>query len=124
MRTTSEWKANPLGFAFLFALVLSPGGHAAADVPFLSVQVQNFPHLAIEQGIAVGQTLAQVLVYRGFGNAEMLRRGPHGGPGVDDVHSQLPGPVIHIVRHQIPLRCCVFGEGYAGIGLDRTVPGT
>ena len=123
MRTTFE-ESDPLGSDFLRALVFSAGGHAAADVPFLSVQVQNLADLPVEQGIAVGQTLAQVLVYRGFGNAEMLRRGPYGCPGVDDVHSQLPGPVIHIVRHQIPLRCCVLGKGYAAMALDRTAPWT
>ena len=111
MQTTFE-ESDPLGSDFLCALVFSAGGHAAPDVPFLSVQVQNLADLPVEQGIAVGQTLAQVLVYRGFGNTEMLRRGPHGSPGVDDVHSQLPGPVIHIVRHQIPLRCCVLGIDY------------
>ena len=53
-----------------------------------------------------------ILVHRGFGDLEVFRRGPHGGPGIDHVHSQLPGPVIHIVRHQIPLRCCVLGIDY------------
>ena len=112
-----------MGSDFLFALIFPTGGHAAPDVPLPAVQVQNGPDLPIEQGIAVGQTLAQVLVYRGFGNAEMLRRSPYGGPGVNDVHSQLPGPVIHIVGHQIPLRCCVLGKGYEGMDLDRTAAG-
>ena len=112
-----------MGSDFLFSLIFPTGGHAAPDVPLPAVQVQNGPDLPVEQGIAVGQTLAQVLVYRGFGNAEMFRRGPNGGPGVDDVHSQLPGPVIHIVRHQIPLRCCVLGIDYVAKSLDRTTLG-
>ena len=120
----SKQNRTLLGSDFLFAFILPAGGHAASDVPLPAVQVQHDPHLPVERWIAVGQTLAQVLVHRGFGNAEMLRRGPYGGPGVDDVHSQLPGPVIHIVRHQIPLRCCVLGKGYAAMALDRTAPWT
>ena len=89
----------------------------------LAVAVQENTDLAVEQGIAQGKPLAQILVYRGFGNAEVLRCGPHRGPGIDHVHSQLPGPVIHIVRHQIPLRCCVLGIDYVAKSLDRTTLG-
>ena len=105
-------KRTRLGPLCLFALVFSSGGHAAPDVPLLAVPVQKGPDLAVERGIAQGKPLAQILVHRGFGDLEVFRRGPHGGPGIDHVHSQLPGPVIHIVRHQIPLRCCVLGIDY------------
>ena len=116
-------KADPLGPLCLFALVFPTGGQAAPDVPLLPVPVQKGPNLTVEQGIALGKPLTQVLVDCGFGDSEVLRRGPYGGPGIDHVHSQRPGPVFHVVRHQIPLRCCVLGRVYEGFTLDRTAPG-
>ena len=113
-----------MGPLCLFALVFFPGGQSAANVPLLAVVVQKCADLAVKGRIAQGKPLTQVLVDCGFGNAEVLCRGPYGGPGIDHVHSQRPGPVIHIIRHQIPLRCCVLGKGYAVMPLDRTVPGT
>ena len=92
-------------------------------MPLLLVDIQYLTNLFVKTSIVPGQTLLQVFMYRGFGNAEVFRRGPYGGPGIDHVHSQLPGSVIHIVRHQIPLRCCVLGKGYAPMALDRTAPG-
>ena len=74
--------------AFLcFALVFSPGGLTAPDMPLLFVGVQHLPYLQIKLAVALGQPLLQIFVDGGFGNAEMSGGTSDGGAGFYHVHS-------------------------------------
>ena len=74
--------------AFLcFALVFSPGGLTAPDMPLLFVCVQHLPHLQIKSAVALWQPLLQVFVDGGLGNAKMPGGTSDGGAGFDPVHS-------------------------------------
>ncbi len=86
----------PVFFSFpgLYALILAPGGKAAADVPLGLVEIQQHAHLPVQSRIHMRQALGQVLVYGGFGNAEFLRGGADGGPVLDDVLGQVAGPFL------------------------------
>ena len=79
---------------YLFSLVFSPGGHAAPDMPLLFVDIQHLPHLPIKGAVVLGQPLGNVLMYRGFGNSEMLCGGTDCRAGFNHVHSQLAGSVF------------------------------
>ena len=73
--------------AFVFPLCR----HSAPDVPLPLVFVQHLPGLGVQAGIALAQSLGQILVDSGFGNAEMLGGGADCGAGFDHVHSQFTG---------------------------------
>ena len=74
--------------AFLhFSLVFSPGGLTAPDMPLLLVCVQHLPYLQIKLPVTLGQPLLYILMYRGFGNAEMPGGTADGGAGFNHVHS-------------------------------------
>lgn len=91
-------KAGLLALLLLsISLVFSPGGLAAPDMPLLLVGLQHLPHLGVKPFVALGQPLLQILVYCGFGNAEMLGRAPNGGAVFDYVHSQLADPFFDSV---------------------------
>ncbi len=45
--------------------------------------------------IAPSQPFRQILMYRGFGNAEVGCRIPYGGSVLDDVRSQIAGSFFH-----------------------------
>ena len=97
----------------LFALILSPGGHAAADMAFLLVFVQNLPDLLIQGRIMVLQPLGQVLMYGGLGNAELLRCGTNSGTGFDHVHSQVTGAPFNVIVHRFPSVAVCYRKIYA-----------
>ena len=80
--------------SFLFSFILPSGSQAAADMAFLFIHIQNFPDLQIQGVIVLFQPLGNILMYRGFGNAEVLGGRPDRGTGFDYVHSQLTGPVL------------------------------
>ncbi len=94
--------------AFLYALVLAAGGQAAPDVALGLVLVQDGLCLEVERAVAQRQTLRQVLVYRGFAQAEMLGGGADGGPVLYDVKGQVFGPGFQIVFDSTPLPCCYW----------------
>ena len=81
--------ADRPGQNLCFTSVLFPGGHAAPDVALLFIHIQHLSHLLIEAAIALGQALLKILMYRGFGYAEVGCGGTDGGTGLDHVHSQL-----------------------------------
>ena len=82
-----------------FIFVFSPGGQAAPDVSFGFVLLQQLPHLGEEGGGGPGEYLGEVLVDRGFGEAEVLSGGADGAAGVDHVRRQTAGPVFFVGLH-------------------------
>ena len=83
----------------LFPGIFPLGGHAAPDVPLLLVPVQDRSGLGVELGVVLMQPTGDVLVYGGFGNAEMPGGGPDGGTGFNDVHSQFTGSLLNRFCH-------------------------
>lgn len=58
-------KSQPYGWDLcLFALVLFPGGHAAADMALLFIDIQNFSYLKIQCVVVVAKPLGKILMYR------------------------------------------------------------
>ena len=79
---------RPNGRVYLFhPAVFFPGGHAAPDVPFPFVLIENLPDLQVQRIIALPQPLGQCFVNRGFGNAKLLRSFADSGTGFNHVHS-------------------------------------
>ena len=87
--------------AILSAFVLFTGSHTAADMPLLLIHIQYLPHLLIEHTVLLRQALLKILVYGGFGYAEMLGRRAHSGAGLNHVHSQLSGAFLNGVCHTL-----------------------
>lgn len=83
-------------------LIFSFGSHAAPDVPFLFVFVQNFPNLKIQRIIALPQPFGQLFVDGRLGYAKPLGGRPDGGTGFNHVHSQFTGALLHCLFHGIP----------------------
>ena len=83
----------------LFALVFAPCGKAAANMPLGLVQVQKGAHLPVQGGIYPRQTLGQVLVYGGLGDAELLCGGTDGGLIIYDVRGKVADPFLNICTH-------------------------
>ena len=103
---TAESRTHKLRSAFRIlgcSLIFSSGGKASADMPFLLVQVENLAYLYIQGMVILIQTLGQVLMYRGLGNAEVTGRSPDGGTGFDHVHSQFTGSLVQAIFHSAPL---------------------
>ena len=65
-------------------------------MPLLFVQIQNLPYLQIQGVVVLFQPVGKILMYRGFGDAEVLGGGSDGGAGFDYVHSQLTGPILRL----------------------------
>ena len=102
------------GALSLCALVLFPRGQSAANVALRLVFLQHRLHLRVERAVIQRQTLRQVLVYRGFAQAEMLGGGADGGPVLYDVKGQVFGPGFQIVFDSTPLPCCYWPIYMAG----------
>ncbi len=83
----------------LFALVFAPCGKAAANMPLGLVQVQKGAHLPVQGGIYPRQTIGQVLVYGGLGDAELLCGGTDGGLIIYDVRGKVADPFLNICTH-------------------------
>lgn len=83
----------------LFALVFAPCGKAAANMPLGLVQVQKGAYLPVQGGIYPRQTLGQVLMYGGFGDAELLCGGTDGGLIIYDVRGKVADPFLNICTH-------------------------
>lgn len=92
---------------FLIFTVFFPGGRPAPQMPLGLVHVQHCPDLPIQNRVALGQALLQVLMDRGFGNPELPGSGADGPPGLDHVHSQLLGPILHGTLHRLPSHTAV-----------------
>ena len=90
--------------------VFSLGCHSAPDMPFLLVQVQNLPYLTVELCVVLLQPGGKVLMYRGFGNAEMPGRRADRGAGFDHVHSHFTGPFLEFFCHGHPSDVSVLTE--------------
>jgi hypothetical protein len=58
-------------------------------VALLLIYIQHLPYLLVKAEIILGQALLKILMYRGFGYAEVGCGGTDGGTGLDHVHSQL-----------------------------------
>ena len=99
-----------LHFLSIFAPVFAAGGHAAADVALLFVEVKDLPDLSIESRAALRQPLGQILVNGGFGDTEPLRRRTHGGSGLDHVHSQFTGSLLKVMFHRLPSDAVLLGK--------------
>ena len=88
---------------FLFALLVFPfGSHSAPDVAFLLVEIQYLPYLKVEDIVILLQPLGKILMYSGFGKAEMAGGAAYRGAGFDHVHSQLTGSLLHGALHRLP----------------------
>ena len=95
--------------------VFPAGGDAAADMPLCLVFLQNLFHLKMQRPVIKGQTLLNILMYGGFGNAEFLGRVAHGGAVFDDVGGQLTGALLD-VTFQDPTRSL---SRYTGVYAPR-----
>lgn len=80
--------------------VFAPGGFAAAQVAHGLVVAQNQRSVRVKVGVDVLQTLLHILVYGGFGNAELFGRSPYGRPVLDDVSCQFAGTLLDSVFHE------------------------
>ena len=63
-------------------------------MPFGLVEIQKLPDLAIKPRVDAGQALRQILVHRGFGDAEDAGRRADGRMVVDDIRGQVAGPFL------------------------------
>ena len=79
--------------------IFIPRCNPSADMPFLLVQIQNLPCLHIQGVIILLQPMGKILMYGGLGNTEMPGGRPHGGTGLDHVHSQFTGPLLKRIFH-------------------------
>ena len=79
---------------FLYAFIFLSGGHAATDMPFPFILIQNFPYLRIELRVMVFQTLGYIFVYRGFGNVKVFCCRSDSCAGFNHVHSQFAGSFL------------------------------
>ena len=79
-------------------------------MPLLLVQVQHLPHLNIQRMVIVFQPGGKILMYRGFGNAEVVCGGTDGGTGFDHVNSHFTGPLLKFFCHGHPSEVSVLTE--------------
>ena len=95
--------------------ILFPGGHPAADVALLLVFIQHGSGRPIQCGVQPPEPKGNVLVYGGFGDAEMPRGGADGGTRFNDVHSQFTGSLFNLLCHILTSDavCCpsLFRDG-------------
>ena len=82
---------------FLCSFILLSCGHAAPDVALGLVLIQHRLDLPVQPPVVGRQTLRQVLMHRGFADAELLGGGPDGGPVFHHVQRQVPGALLQIV---------------------------
>ena len=67
------------------------------------VFLQHRLYLGVERAVVQRQALGQVLMYRGFADAELFRGGADGGPVFYEVKGQLLGPLFQILSDRAPL---------------------
>ncbi len=103
MQNVNEhWSLASCIFHSAFLFVFSFCCQTAPDMPLLFVQIQYLTHLQIQSVVILLQPVGKILMYRGFGNAEMPGGCPDGGTGFDHVHSHFAGPLLHWLRHWHP----------------------
>ena len=88
---------NRYGWAFTLlwaAFVFFPGGHTAANMPLLFIDIQHLPHLTVKQPVTLGQTLLEIFMYGGFGDTEVLCCGAYRSSGFNHVHSKLTDAIF------------------------------
>ena len=66
-------------------------------MPLGFVDLEDLSDLQIQSMIAVLQPFGQILVYRRFGDAEVLGGCADGGVVFNDIHGQIAGPFLHVV---------------------------
>ena len=99
----------------LFSPVFAPGGHAAPDVALGLVFLQYLLDLVPQRPVIKRQPLGQILVHRGFTDAEFLGGGPHRRAVFYEVKGQLLGPLLQIFFDSLPLPTCALTlHVYAG----------
>lgn len=85
------------------------GGHAAADMPFLFVEFEDFFDFLIEAVVDFREPLRDILVDGAFADAEFFGRASDGRFGFHDVLSQCDAAIFHAVlqnpSHPFVLRC-------------------
>ena len=91
----------------LCTLVLLPRGQSAPDMALGLVFLQHRLYLRVERAVVQRQALGQVLMYRGFADAELFRGGADGGPVFYEVKGQLLGPLFQILSDRAPLPYCL-----------------
>ena len=86
-------------------------------MPLGLVQVQKGAHLPVQGGIYPRQTLGQVLVYGGLGDAELLCGGTDGGLIIYDVRGKVADPFLNICTHMHHSQLLVveYMRGQSGI---------
>lgn len=107
----------------MFPLVFQTGGKAAAQMAFSLVKIQKLPNLAVEPRVEPGQTLRQILMYRGLGDAEDSGRRADGRPMVNDICGQVAGPLLDVGLHSHHslcaasprISCSIYMRGREGI---------
>ena len=63
---------------------------------------QNLPDLGIKTSVITRKPLRKILVYRRFGDSKLFCRGSHRGTRLDHIHSQLAGPLLNCISHNLP----------------------
>ena len=81
-------------------LIFLSGGHAASDMAFGLVLLQNGLHLQRERPVILGQPLGQVLMYGRFADPKLFCRSANRGAVFDDVHSQIAGSLLDVMLHR------------------------
>ena len=89
-KNPAEQTAGQCLESFIFSLCC----HSAPDMAFLFIDIQNLPHLQIQGVVVLLQPVGKILMYRGFGDAEVPGSRADSGTGFDHVHSQLAGPFL------------------------------
>ena len=96
----------------LCSFVLPSRGKAAADVALGLVLLQKCLDLQPQRAVALGQTLADVLMYSGFADAELLCGGAHRRVIFDEIQGQHLRALFQILLDRAPLLLAV--SLYAG----------
>ena len=81
------------------SLIFFSGSDAAAYVPLGLVDLENLLDLMIQRGIDLRKTVLEILMYRGFGDAEFLGCGAYRRAVFNDVNSQIAGSLFDITLH-------------------------
>ena len=78
------------------AAVFALRGDSAANVPLRLVFLKDLLNLKIQRSVVKGQTLPDILMYRGFGHAELFCGLAHGGSVFYDIGRKLAGALLDI----------------------------
>ena len=98
------------GLFSVVLLVFSLCCHSAPDMPLLLVQIKYLPDLKIQCAVILFQPLGQVLMYRGFGNAEVFCGSTDSSAGFNHVHSHFTGPLLKFCCHGHSSKASVLTE--------------